>query len=77
MADRFNIGDFVENTARGIAPRQVWGVRKSPDGAFVQFSADGEWLAADGFALVGVPAAAPAPTTAAAASPEPDIGFEE
>ena len=80
MAPDFNIGDLVENAARGIAPRKVWGVRRSPDGTFLQFAAGAEWMLADGFTPVGAAAGAavqPAAPTAMPTSLEPDLGFEE
>jgi hypothetical protein len=45
----FAVGDRVRGVAAGGI---LWGVRHTPEGAFVQFFADGPWLPAAGFERV-------------------------
>jgi hypothetical protein len=52
----FAVDDHVRNVARGV-DRRVHGVRRSPEGTFLQFSPEGPWLAIDGFERVADDAA--------------------
>lgn len=50
-APMFAVGDHARHTALGV-DRAVFGVRRSPEGEFLLFSAEGQWQSAVGFELV-------------------------
>jgi len=71
----FEVGDRVENISRGMAARQVWGVQRSPEGSFLQFAPNGEWISATGFVAAADPAPSsdPVPISDELPSLEPEI----
>jgi hypothetical protein len=47
----FAVGDHARHTQLGV-DRPVFGVRRSPEGEFLLFSAEGQWQPAAGFELL-------------------------